>query len=402
MALVKSMTSAPPARAVNSWNPFRCSSAALPTQVLLMAKLLALSLLLTGHVRLLPDPFLPFIPGLDQIAPPEIFQKILQTVFLGSALALLFNRFVRASAFVLGLTMLIAVLSSKAYYGNNKIFTGLMLLFAGLYDPRTGLLFLRWQIVIVYFGAGLNKLLDPDWQSGVFFQHWAGTRLQNPLYLALAGALPGFVAAKIFCWGTILVELGLAGIFLLKKLIPLAIWISVLFHASLLLFTGSTFTLFFYAMQSAMLVFAFWPRNTTVIYDGDCGICDQTRRFMERLDLEGMFAWRASQTGIGERHGITQEDLQRRIFLVADDRIYSGFRAFQMMLLWNPLTYFAIAILLAAPPADWTLYRRILVALLLAFFLPLFRPAGEAVYNYVARNRHRFSACEIRERKIQS
>jgi predicted DCC family thiol-disulfide oxidoreductase YuxK len=395
VALAEPITSAPPARAVSSWNPLRCGGAALPTQVLLMAKLLALSLLLTGHVRLLPDPFLPFIPGLDQIVPPEIFQKLLQTVFPASAFALLVNRWVRTSAFVLGLTMLIAVLSSKAYYGNNKIFTGLMLLFAGLYDPRTGLLFLRWQIVIVYFGAGLNKLLDPDWQSGVFFQHWAGTRLQNPLYLAVAGALPPLFAAKIFCWGTILVELSLAGIFLLKRLIPLAIWISVLFHASLLLFTGSTFTMFFYAMQSAMLVFAFWPRTATVIYDGDCSICEKTRRFMERFDLEGMFAWRASQSGIGERHGISRENLQRRIFLVAEDRIYSGFRAFQMMFLWNPLTYFALAILLAAPPADWANYRRILVLLILAFFFPLFRPAGEAVYNWIARNRYRSSACEI-------
>ena len=60
--------------------------------------------------------------------------------------------------------MLLAVVSSKAYYGINKTFCGLMFFFAGLYQPG-GPNFIRWQLAITYFGAGLNKLLDPDWHS---------------------------------------------------------------------------------------------------------------------------------------------------------------------------------------------------------------------------------------------
>jgi hypothetical protein len=62
------------------------------------------------------------------------------------------------------------------------------------------------------------------------------------------------------------------------------------------------------------------------------------------------------------------------------------------MLLFNPVTYFAIAILIAAPPGDAALYRRIVVAGLLAFFLPPFAPVGEWVYWLIARNRHKLSA----------
>src|SRR5437660_10006791 len=84
------------------WNPLRCSGTILPANLLLMAKLIALCLLLTNHVRLLPDPFLPFIPLLDRIGAPATFQFALQLVFVASAIALLFNRWVRASCLLLG------------------------------------------------------------------------------------------------------------------------------------------------------------------------------------------------------------------------------------------------------------------------------------------------------------
>ena len=58
-----------------SWNPLRCSGTALPVPLLLMAKLIALAFLLTNHVRILPDPFLPFLPGLD-LLPGQLFQRL--------------------------------------------------------------------------------------------------------------------------------------------------------------------------------------------------------------------------------------------------------------------------------------------------------------------------------------
>src|SRR5215831_9061919 len=166
-----------------SWNPLRFTGTELPTQLLILVKVLALVVLLVNHVRILPDPWLPFIPGIDWL-PPALFQRALQTAFVTSALALLFNRRVRVASLVLGSTMLLAVVSSKAYYGNNKTFCGLMFFLAGLYQPG-GYNFIRWQLAITYFGAGLNKALDADWHSGVFFENWAVNRLQQPLYIAL-------------------------------------------------------------------------------------------------------------------------------------------------------------------------------------------------------------------------
>ena len=61
-----------------SWNPLRCSGTVLPTNLLLMAKLIALCLLLTNHVRQIPDPWLPFVPAFDWIGAPAAFQRGLQ------------------------------------------------------------------------------------------------------------------------------------------------------------------------------------------------------------------------------------------------------------------------------------------------------------------------------------
>jgi predicted DCC family thiol-disulfide oxidoreductase YuxK len=82
--------------------------------------------------------------------------------------------------------------------------------------------------------------------------------------------------------------------------------------------------------------------------------------------------------------------------LVADGRITAGFEASKRILLYSPLFYLVMTALIAGAPGAW--WRRIAVALPLAFFFPLFHPVGESVYRWVARNRHRFSgegACAV-------
>jgi predicted DCC family thiol-disulfide oxidoreductase YuxK len=376
-----------------SWNPLRCGGTVLPTNLLLMAKLIALCLLLTNHVRQIPDPWLPFVPAFDWIGAPAAFQRFLQVVFVFSAIALLFNRWVRLWCLLLGGSILIGVVSSKAYYGNNKTFCGLILFLTGLYEPGQEPWLLRIQFAIVYFGAGLNKLLDADWQSGVFMEHWATARLKNEVYVAIASWLPAMLLAKLMSWGTIVTELGMSAAFLVRKWLPLGILASLLFQSSLMLVSGTTFNMFFYATQAALLMFVDWPRSRwLVIYDGDCGFCNRAKGWIERIDLEGLLDWRPFQSGAGREHGISDAEASERLYLIAGSQIYSGFRAFRTMLLFNPVTYFAMAVLIAAPPGAASLYRRILVAGLLAFFLPPLVPVGEWVYRMIARNRYRLSA----------
>jgi hypothetical protein len=352
-----------------SWNPFRCTGLDLPVNLAVLVKVLALVLLFTNHVRLLPDPWLPFIPALDRI-PPLLFQRTLQTVFVAAALLIVFNRSTRRAALVLGATMLLAVVSSKAYYGNNKTFCGLMLFLAGLYKPG-GPPFLRWQLALTYFGAGLNKALDGDWHTGVFFENWAVNRLHQPLYIALDRMLPAGVLARFMCWTTIVTELATVPGLLIPGLCYWAVLANILFQCSLLLFTGTTFTVFFYSMTAASLAFATWPTaQIPVLYNPASRFGQLSRRLLQAWDFDGRFQWMSSQD---------------RLLLQVGDTVYTDFVAARMIVLLNPLTYFAIAGMIAALesfPEAAPNFRRLIVAASLVLLMP---PLAWILNRFVSR-----------------
>jgi predicted DCC family thiol-disulfide oxidoreductase YuxK len=313
--------------------------------------------------------------------------------------ALLFNRHVRLSALVLGASILLGVVASKAYYGNNKTFCGLVLFLIGLYQPGQQPWLLRYQLVIVYLGAGLNKLLDPDWRSGVFFEHWAAHRLHQPVYITLAGWLPPMLFAKALSWMTIATELGLSVAFQVRRWYRWGIYASLLLHSGMLFFTGTTFTMFFYAMSASMLFFVDWPsKPLVVLFDGECGLWRRVKRWMESADLEGIFEWVPYQAGGAARYGIADAEAERRIHLVDGMKIDAGYAAIRKMLLYNPVTYLAVAAIVAVPRANVSTFRMVAVGVLLVVFLPPFEPVGQALYNLVARNRRGLAAgaaCKI-------
>src|SRR4051794_24521597 len=338
-----------------SWNPLKSSGTDLPKSLTIMVKTLAIAVLVVNHVRILPDPWLPFVPFLD-LFPPALFQKTLQTFFLVSALAIVFNRRLRLFSLILGATMLISVVSSKAYYGNNKTFCGLMFFLAGLYKPGTPNFF-RWQLAITYFGAGLNKLLDPDWHSGIFFENWAVNRLHQSWYIALNSRLPSLVLARFMCWTTIVTELGIVPCLFVPKLNTLAVFSNVLFQAMLCLFTGTTFTLFFYSMTASSLAFVRWPdQPAPVFYDPSRKLSHLARRFFTSWDLDRTFNWTPLESAPAGGSWI---------YLFAGRTVYSGFRALQVIFLLNPITYFILAAVigsLESTPADvGALLRRVIV-----------------------------------------
>lgn len=338
------------------WHPLRITGTPMPPNLLLMCKIIAVAILATEHFRILPDPFLPFIDGIDRLATPDVFRITLKTTAVVSAVLLLFNRGVRLSALVLGSCLLLGVVSSKAYYGNNKTFCGLALVLAGLSDFDRPAYLLRWQLALVYFGAALNKLLDPDWQSGLFFEHWAGTKLKNPVYLAVSSALPTLLAGKLVCWGTLLAEFAAAIGLLVPRLVPWALVVNTLFQVGLLEFTGTTFTLFFYGMQAATLAFVTWPDTLSIEADDRKVRHRLLRRVLRCFDPDGLQHWQTS----------TAADRLR--LQLGGGKVSTGFAVVQRLLLFSPVFWLAMTVLLARAPD--ALSRRLLVAGVLVFFIP--------------------------------
>lgn len=383
---------APLTPAKPSWNPLRIDGTGLEPNVLLAAKLIAFCLLATNYPQVCPDePFLPFLPVLDALRAPFPFRLITEAILIGSALALLFNRRVRVACLLLGGVIILGVAASKACYGNDKLFAGLFIFLAGLTRKGEEPWLLRWQLVIACAGAAINKWLDPDWLSGQFFSYWAGEKLEQPLFLAIASVIGAAWAGKLMWWSTMLVESALGVGFAFRRFWPAAIWLGVLYHCAMTWFTGSTFSMFFYAMSASFLAVAAWPkRPLEVFYDGDCGFCELTRRAMARTDPGRVYAWEKLQTGRAQsQYGISNDALIERLHVVIDGgEIRSGFAAFKRMLLANPVSYFFFAAAVLASGWVSAGFRSLVIAALVALFFPLFSPAGEAVYNWIARNRH--------------
>ena len=377
-----------------SWNPLRLGNTPLPVPLLLSAKLIVVTMLATGHVWTLPDPFLPFVSVFDRIGDPVRFRTALQILFLVGSASLLFNRRVRLASFVVGATILVGIASSRIYWANNTFFAGAFLTLIGLYASERSVWLLRAQVALIYFGAALNKVLDPDWLSGQFFEHWAVVNLEHDLYVRAAALLPPMALSKFMCWATIATELSIFVGFIVPRWWPLAIWLGILFHASMTIFTGITFVLFLYVAPAAYLAFARWPKSTTeVIYDGDCGICAKTKRWFEALDLEGAFRWTTYQSGIGDRFGISRDALANRLHIVTGGKqIAQGFHAFKLMLLYNPVTHLVMLGVLLSLHWGPAWARSVAILGMIGFFFPIFDRIGQAAYDLVAQNRGRIGS----------
>jgi predicted DCC family thiol-disulfide oxidoreductase YuxK len=199
---------------------------------------------------------------------------------------------------------------------------------------------------------------------------------------------------RFMSWMTICMEFGIVIGLMFRRTRLLAIWIGLLLALGMNVLTERTFGVFFYAMPICYLAFMKWPPSkVTVLYDADCGFCARTRRWMERFDLEKLFAWKPFQQA-EDLHGISQEALRQRLHLVTEEKKYSGFRAFKIMLLYNPLTYFVMLGALMLPQSVYLRHRSLVAVFFLLFFSPLFDPIGETAYAWIARNRHRILSGE--------
>jgi predicted DCC family thiol-disulfide oxidoreductase YuxK len=380
---------------VQSRNPFRFSGLDLPMPLILVAKLLAVCVIARFIWRDLPEPFLPFVPVLDLFRDASYFGWGLRGAALIGSLAVLVNYRTRTACLVIGSAFLLGILSSRIYFENNRFFLGCMFFLLGLYDERTGPWLVRAQMILVFFSAGLNKLLDVSWRSGHFFDFWSHTFVNKNLYFQLAAWLPQMFLPRFMSWMTICMEFSIAFGLMFRRTRLVAIWIGLMLSLGLNVLTERTFGVFFYAMPICYLVFIEWPPSrVTVLYDGDCGFCFRTRRWMERFDLEKLFVWTPFQQA-ENLYGISQESLRQRLYVVTDEKKYSGFRAFRIIALYNPLAYFLMLGALMLPQSAY-LYHRSWVAIFFAiFFSPLFVPVGETAYAWIARNRHRILSGEV-------
>lgn len=238
--------------------------AELPRFAVLCAKLLALLWLVTGQSIYFRDTFVPFFGGLAFATTNfRLLSSFLVLAQLIAILMIVCSRYVRTGCALLAAIIVVLALLDQPLFSNNRAFCAALLTMLALGDAR----FARYQVALVYAAAALDKLLSADWRSGWFLQTFTAN-------LCRIGALDSFDASErarlpATCWladhlsaqnslaqmSSVLViaaELAIAVGYIRSWRATIALVAAL--HGVILILTGTTFGIFFYACIAASLL----------------------------------------------------------------------------------------------------------------------------------------------------
>jgi hypothetical protein len=209
---------------------------------------------------------------------------------------------------------------------------------------------LRWQLVLLYSAAALNKILLADWRDGHFFNAWLGY-LHHSAWDKVSSVIPGRVVGALLSWAAIVTEAVLAIGFALRRHIPVLIWVGIAYHTTLVLVMNRTFGMFWVAAPSTYLAFVSWPKAPLRVTCGHAlGRLRGVVRALQRIDFEGAFQWQAS-----EEPGLA---------FPLHGTLYHGWRAVLWIALCNPVTYMVLVPLAMLPQPEPRLAAAVVFAIL--------------------------------------
>ena len=195
-----------------------------------------------------------------------LFGLVLRTVFFGATLSLLFNVKVRTAAVVLGATVILTIVASKPMFRNHIFIVGCLLLLAGLHRRDEEPWLIPLQFSVMYFGAFLSKVWDPDWRTGQFMHYWLHEHLANPFYETFSPLFPELGFGMLLSWIVIIAEGALIVLFFVPRWRTLGVWLALAMHVSFLLVVGRRpFGHFTEDILIAMVTFLAWPREAMVM-----------------------------------------------------------------------------------------------------------------------------------------
>ncbi len=189
---------------------------------------------------------------------------VLALISTALCLAILVTPFTRAASLALGALIVSEVALHPTWFAHNRLFVAALLIMVGLSSRRFPSL-PRWQVALVYAVAALDKLLEPAWRDGRFFESFIGQLSRfglmwapggtvgapNPLatFLAQQGSHSWWMALGL---AVIALELLLALCFLAPW--RFGAWFNAGFHVSVFALTGSTMGQFFFAGAASSLL----------------------------------------------------------------------------------------------------------------------------------------------------
>lgn len=271
--------------------PFQFEGTKMHPSVLLMCKLLVILMTVHHIISNIEDPFVPFIPALEWFnVHPNLFKYALRSLYILGAFALFFNIKVRTASIVIGLVVILNMLGSLPLFANHTFICGCALFLAGMTNDKEPPYLLIVQLSLVYFGASINKFLEPDWWSGAFMDTWLGTARGNTVYLYISEFLPEMVLAKLLSYIAMFTEFIIAVLILFKRTRNLTLWFIIIFHTTLFTLTSFRFGHFIESLAVVLLAFLSIPKEQLIINYKDKSL-NTLKKFFTFLDRDRKQVW---------------------------------------------------------------------------------------------------------------
>ncbi len=261
---------------------------ALP--LLFVARMMVIFLLwIRGMDNILP-PFLPFLESLNLLRGQGWLFFLLDWLYWISLLMVFVGFRYYFFSLVLAALVFFSIISSKPQFSNSFLYSGCILFLVGMHRPGMDWIF-RIQIALLYLGAGFNKLFDPDWISGQYFDFFFSEPYRNSLYLTLSSLIPERGLVLFFSYSSIVAELGLGAWALLKKRRILLVLLINFFHISMLFLTlGELSYIFYFLMAVSSYLLLPWEemKGMVIPYSQE----SQYFSFVKFWDFDRFFNWK--------------------------------------------------------------------------------------------------------------
>ena len=270
-----------------SWNSNSPDTTRIP--LLFAARMLVIFLIWVRGMKHILPPFLPFIPGMEILREFAWVYTLLDWLYWVSLVAVFAGIRFQQFSIILGALVLFVILGAKPQFSNSFLFSGCLLFLIGVYRPGLEWVF-RVQIALLYLGAGINKLFDPDWLSGRYFEFFLSEVYVNPISRVLTSLFEVGVLGITLSWATIFIELTFGIWALVGRKTVLLFLLIQLFHLSMLVLTlGELSFIFYFLMSVGGYLILPWDelRGKKIRYSADSRFED----LLKFLDSEKFFTW---------------------------------------------------------------------------------------------------------------
>jgi len=120
---------------------------------------------------------------------------------------------------------------------------------------------IRFQLAVLYLGADLNKVFDPDWWTGASMETLLVTKHQIASYMKVASMLSRGFLSQIVGIGVIVLQITIAMLLLRRGAVIYAMLLALALHLPMVLLMQMTFGPFLFALITAYGSLLSWPRR---------------------------------------------------------------------------------------------------------------------------------------------